>query len=644
LAKSEYPSRGRARLPLAGLLAASLGFLAFLLGGCSLGPINLESGTPVPTSTPTLTPTPSTKSLGGAVLDAYTNKPIAGAEVTAGNILTETTSAGEFAFDDVPIRAKLVVSADGYAKADLDTPIQMTTTTLKLRPTTLKGKVTDSANGEPLAGVLVKLMLPEGQAAPATPTEAITGTVLPAATATTSTLRLQAGLAAPVRQEETPVDLFRGDVEPAPTQADAVINDPPVDPQEEETPTEEPEPASPTKTALPALVPPTGQGFISAYTDAKGEYSFKDVPEGANLTFKMPGYKLTKVPVGQTTTLDKALDPFKAEAIYVTANYAASPDLFDPLIEFAQKSRINSIVLNVQNDASEWVFDVKNKDVLDADNTDEFLKEMPDVVKKLKEKGFYVIARVVTFQQKKMAEARPDWAVKSSESGKPWKGGYMAQQRWLDASNPAAQDHLIDMTKEVLQLGFDEIQYDYVRFPSDPAPSEGGDMVFATMPLTDTGKMLALQQFFKKAHDVIEPTDAFMSADVFGYTLWPDRDGEPILGVIGQVPHYLLPYTDYLCPMIYPSHFSTGEQGCDDPAACAYELVKKSGEYATEIFKGQRAKYRPWLQDFDWGVTDYTSPGTTKVADQIKAAKETNAWGWQWWDASNQYQPRAAFK
>jgi len=114
--------------------------------------------------------------------------------------------------------------------------------------------------------------------------------------------------------------------------------------------------------------------------------------------------------------------------------------------------------------------------------------------------------------------------------------------------------------------------------------------------------------------------------------------------VIGQVPKYLLPYTDYLSPMIYPSHFSPGEQGCAKPAQCAYALVHQSGVYAKDVFAGQRAKYRPWLQDFDWPGADYTSPGTTKVSDQIKAATETNAWGWLWWDASNTYEPRAAFK
>jgi len=379
------------------------------------------------------------------------------------------------------------------------------------------------------------------------------------------------------------------------------------------------------------------------YTDDNGDYVIKNAPPGSSLTFKMPGYKLAKMPVDGPKK-DVALEQFRVEAFYMTANVASVNDLYDDLVEFAVGSRFNAVVLNVQTDASAWVFDTKNPDALEAGNVDTILPNIADVVKDLKSKGIYTIARIATFQQKTMALARPDWAVKSSVTGKPWRGGSEGQQAWLDASNPNAQDHLVAMTKEVLDLGFDEIQYDYVRFPSDPWKNEPGKTVFSTMPLTDTGKVKALQQFLTKAKAVIEPSDAFMSIDVFGYVLWPDQDGAPILGLIGQVMPDLIDYADYICPMIYPSHFSPGEQGCSVPAKCAYKLIKKSGEFAAPLFEGAVSKYRPWLQDFDWGPTDYTSPGTTKVQEQIDACDETGCWGWQMWDPANVYEPRAVFK
>ena len=475
------------------------------------------------------------------------------------------------------------------------TPARSNTVTVKLRPNTLTGTVTDATTGKPISQVLVKLVLP---AQPVTPTGTLSGTMPVTATVavtatqpaqpitpttpTTTTFGFSRGLAAPIAQANP-----QGTEQPANAPTELIATDTPS----QTLPTNTPLP--PTATPTPKPIPPTGDGFIAVYTDDNGIYSFDNVPEGASLTFKMPGYKLTKMPIDGTAKKDVALEEFKVEGAYITANVASSPDILGPLLDFISKSRINAVVLNVQDDASAWAFPVQNADVLAADDTDLLLPDITGTVKMLHDRGLYVIARVVTFQQKTMADAHPEWAVRSSTSGKPWKGGYAGQQRWLDASNPATQDYMIDMTKEVLNLGFDEIQYDYIRFPSDPAPSETGDMVFSAGVLTDTGKVAALQQFFKKAYETIQPTDAFMSTDVFGYSLWPDQDGKPILGVIGQVLPALMPYADYLSPMIYPSHFSTGEQGCDKPATCAYKLVKQSGVYAGPMFAGPTRQVPP---------------------------------------------------
>jgi hypothetical protein len=626
---------GNRRRPYAPWLLFALLFASTVaLAGCSVGPIDFGGGpvgTPAPptNTVPAPSPTPAPRALSGAVLDAYTNKPIVDAEVTAGGVLTATNAEGMFYYDDVPLNSKVTVTAGGYSGAEIDSG-STNRVDVKLRPNTVSGRVTSAQSGAPLAGVLVKLVLPQKPVAPTelvTPSTTVTGTTVPTATVpTTQSLGYTNVMAAP------PAQAGMQEAQAAATITGTAVSS---------------TPAPPTATPTPRPIPPTGEGFLAVYTDEGGNYFFKDVPEGATLTFKIPGYKLTRTDIAGTARKDIALEEFRVEAVYITANWASSPDLMEDTLKFIAESqankRINAVVLNVQNDASQWVYDTQNPDVLAAENTDKFMTDMPELVSDLKSRGLYVIARVVTFQQKTMAENKPDWAVKSDVTGEPWKGGYMAQQKWLDLTNPAVQNHMVEMTKEVLGLGFDEVQYDYVRFPSDPAPSEPGDQVYSTMPITDTGKTAALAGFLKKVHDVIEPTDAFMSIDVFGYTLWPDRDGAPILGIIGQVIPALIDYTDYICPMIYPSHFSPGEQGCDVPAQCAYVLVHKSGEYAGPLFAGHKAKYRPWMQAFDWPGADYTSPGSQKIPDQIRAALETNAWGWQWWDPAIGYEPRNEF-
>jgi hypothetical protein len=617
--------RSTGAITLVVCLLAMLGVL--VLAACDLGGDD-PNKTPGPVSPdgPNATQTPGVL-LVGIVKDVNTGQPIAKAEVIAGGILTATAEDGRFYFDGIPSNSTVEVIAEGYEGRTLvaATDGQLS---VDLKPNSIGGRVTDSSTGQPLARVLVRLDFPRAQ--PLTDTITVTATqgLEPTPTAALTESHRVNGLAAPLLATSVRTPEASNEVEAT---AEAVLS-----------PTVAFIPPTPTATPTPMKEPPTGEGFIAAYTDQNGEYRFNGAPPGSMLAFKMPGYKLMKVPA-DTPRKDVALDPFKAEAIYITANVASVRPILDELLEWAQTSRINSIVLNVQNDASEWVFNVQNEDVVEADNTEIILPNLPDLVKELREKGFYVIARVVTFQQKTMADARPEWSVISGSSGKVWKGGYAGHQKWLDASNPAAQDHLVEMTREVLALGFDEIQYDYVRFPSDPAPGEKGPMEFSR-PLTDTGKIMALQGFLKKAYAVIEPSDAFMSIDVFGYAIWPDIEGEPYLGIIGQSIPELIDYTDYICPMIYPSHFIAGEQGCDVPAACAYELIKASGEFAQPRFEGHRTKYRPWLQDFDWGETDYTSRSSKRVQQQIKACEETGCWGWQMWDPANEYLPRAAFE
>lgn len=612
--------------------------LALLLAACDADSTPTPSGptpTPAPPTSTPVPPSPTTtpRALVGSVTDQYSGKPISGAEVTANGILTATAADGMFYYDDIPLNATIKASANGYSPISLESGVT-SRVDVKLRPTTLSGRVLDATTGQPLANVLVKLVLPT-PAAPVTGTEPLTPTEILTPTATvpsTDTQAMGKVLAAPVGANL----VYTSPIPPSstPTKSSAPTNT--------KGPTNTPAP--PTATPTPKPIPPKGDGFVAVFTDAGGNYFFNDVPEGASLTFKMPGYKLTKLASIDAAQKDVALEQFKVESIYMTANWASSSELYEDTLSWVKDSRINAVVLNVQNDASEWVYDTQNPDVLAAGNHDKFLKNMAEIVADLKSRGLYVIARVVTFQQKSMAEAKPEWSVKSSTSGKPWKGGYAGQQEWLDASNPAVQDYMVSMTKEVIALGFDEIQYDYVRFPSDPAPSETGDMVFAAGTLTDTGKVANLKAFLTKAYDTIQPTDAFMSIDVFGYTLWPDRDGKPILGVIGQVIPELINHTDYIAPMIYPSHFSPGEEDCDVPAQCAYKLVHKAGEYAQQLFAGSRTKYRPWLEDFDWPGADYTSDDSPLVPDQIRAAAETGAWGWMMWDASISYDPRSAFK
>jgi hypothetical protein len=374
--------------------------------------------------------------------------------------------------------------------------------------------------------------------------------------------------------------------------------------------------------------------MILAVTDANGNYQMANVPTNPTLTFKMPGYKLTKVAVGRSTTQDQALQPFSAKALYLTASAANYPPLFQPIMDLADKSEINAIVLNIQDDNSRLVYDTKVQMAIASGALNKVLPNIKDVIAELHRHNLYVIGRVLTFQQPAVADANPNLAVRSKATGKPWRGGQFGQQRWLDPTNPAARQYPLALAREAVGLGFDEIQFDYIRFPSDPGPGETWDDQSFSQPADETTKPNYIQQFAAEAHNLLNQTDAFMSADIFGYTVWPDTNGVPLNASIGQVFEKMIGATDYICPMIYPSHFSAGEEGFQDPNAHPYEIIKQAGEYTQRRITGQRAKYRPWLQGFDWNHLPYDGH---LYRLQKQAAAQTGASGYMFWDPSNVY-------
>jgi hypothetical protein len=624
------PTRPDARLT-PGVLVIWVVCLALLLVGCdsiTLGSSpTAASPTPVgpnatatpapPTTTPppptqTTAPptsTPAPRTLSGRVVDSYTGKPVSGARLTAAGATVSSGADGAFDLGVVPPGAALQAEAAGYAATSADTG-SAPTLDVSLRPTTLHGRVTDASSGAGLHGVIVRLDL-----APAAPPVVVT------ATAT-----ITAGAALPAVEGYAPNALLAQVTGTVTTEitATAVVSGAGGPPAPTASPT--PAPAMPT--------PFANDQMILAVTDPDGNYSMDNVPAGAHLTFKLPGYKLTKVQVGQTSTQDMALQPFVAKALYLTANAATYDPLVKPIMDLADSTEINAIVLNIQDDSARVVYDTQVPLAVKSGAIDRILPNIKDVVADLHKHNLYVIARMVTFMQPAVAQANPNLAVLSKATGAPWKGGQLSQQRWLDPTNPEARKYPLALAREAVDLGFDEIQFDYIRFPSDPAPGEKWDNMTFSQPADDTTKSNYIRDFTTEAHNMLNQTDAFMSVDIFGYTVWPDQNGLPLNRVIGQVFESMVGQTDYICPMIYPSHFSAGEMGYPDPNAHPYEIIKQAGVYTSQRLAGQRARYRPWLQGFDWNHLQYDAH---LYRLQIQAADETGAAGWMFWDPSNVY-------
>jgi hypothetical protein len=182
----------------------------------------------------------------------------------------------------------------------------------------------------------------------------------------------------------------------------------------------------------------------------------------------------------------------------------------------------------------------------------------------------------------------------------------------------------LDLAKEAASRGFNEVQFDYVRFPTD------GRLKGLSFPVYrgDVPKHHVVKEFFRYLDQELKPIDVLVSADIFGLTTVAEDDLN-----IGQRIEDLAPYVDYLCPMVYPSHFPSGYLGFRNPAEQPYKVIYDSCMRGLDRIKGQRAKLRPWIQDFDLGARY----DRHMILEQIQALRDAGAFGFCAWNARNVY-------
>ncbi len=315
--------------------------------------------------------------------------------------------------------------------------------------------------------------------------------------------------------------------------------------------------------------------------------------------------------------------PPAVKAVYMSACIAGTPNLREKLVKNLEGTEINSIIADLKDYTGTLAY--ASTSVPSPKGKGCRVFDYPEFVKELHDKGFYVIGRVTVFQDPLYSAAHPDLAVQSkSHPGRPWadKKGLA----FIDPDFPAYWNYIVSIAEEAHDIGFDEINFDYIRFPSD------GDMADASFAVpASTTRAQVITGFFRFLRDQLQPKGIVTSADIFGQTTVNHDD----LG-IGQILENALPYFDYVAPMVYPSHFLAGFAGFDNPAAHPYEIIKYSMGRAVERAAAASTspeKLRPWLQAFDLGA-DYTPD---MVHQQMQAAYDVGLTSWMLWDAANRY-------
>ncbi len=327
--------------------------------------------------------------------------------------------------------------------------------------------------------------------------------------------------------------------------------------------------------------------------------------------------------------------PERIKAVYATSWSAGSEKKLEYLIKLIKDTELNAIVIDVKDYSGYITYNTDLELPKKYNAVDLRIPQINKLIKRLHDENIYVIGRIAVFQDQRLALARPELALYSSSTGQTWKDnkGLM----WMDTAAPEVWAYNADIAKEILARGFDEANFDYIRFASD------GPLTDIKYPFWDekTLKTHIVRDFFKYLHEQIP--DGKISADLFGLVT-VNKDG---LG-IGQHLEYSIPYFDAIAPMTYPSHYFTGFIGYENPADHPYEVVKYSLDSAVKRIEDFRvyasttpmnAKLRPWIQDFNLGAT-YDA---AKVRAQIKAFDDSVAGhpelngGWMLWNPSNVY-------
>lgn len=319
------------------------------------------------------------------------------------------------------------------------------------------------------------------------------------------------------------------------------------------------------------------------------------------------------------------------KAVYLTSWSAGNPAKIKYLISLTKTTEINAVVIDIKDYSGYVGYDIKVPEVEKYKTKEIRIPQINRLIKQIHDAGIYVIARITIFQDPRLALARSDLTVKSKKTGAPWQD--KKGLTWIDPAAQEAWDYNIVIAKDASQRGFDELNFDYIRFPSD------GDLPDMVFPFWDEKipKSEVIKKFFKTLRQ--ELTDAKISADLFGLATINQDD----LG-IGQVIENAYEYFDYVSPMVYPSHYASEFLGYKNPALYPYEVIKYSLDSALQRLTATStqfsAKLRPWLQDFDLGA-NYDAVMVKKEIQAVADALGENFSGWMLWNPENIYTKEA---
>lgn len=306
----------------------------------------------------------------------------------------------------------------------------------------------------------------------------------------------------------------------------------------------------------------------------------------------------------------------QSKGIYINAWSAGNMNRMEEAIELIKSSELNSVIIDIKDATGRITF--MNSD--DLKTPAPTIYDLEYLINRLKEEGIYVIGRVVLFQDHSLALKGPEYSLtyKLNDSDI-----MINSSKWVNPYEYKVWDYTLNIAEKAIEYGIDEVKFDYIRFPTLATNSR-----LSIETDGERTKSEVILDFLEYANYRFEPYDVFISTDVYGLTTTVEGD----LG-IGQDITKIKDYVDFISPMIYPSHYTSGMYGIDDPDSEPYKLIKRSLEDAIEKLGDESHKLRPWLQDFSLN-SHYTEK---EIRAQINAVEELGIEGWTLWSPSSSY-------
>jgi len=348
-----------------------------------------------------------------------------------------------------------------------------------------------------------------------------------------------------------------------------------------------------------------------------------------SIMLRAPGYRAMTYSLADVarTGGKLTLPPVFVKALFLTEYGIASRLLRDPALDIIRHGKANALVINIKSDHG--LLDYPSQIPLASSVGARKLttiSSLAELVRIGHDEGIYMIARIVTFKDNPLATARPDLAVHLSNGGVFKDREHLS---WTDPFKAEVRAYNIAIAVEAAKAGFDEVQFDYVRFP------DSANKLRLSEPTDEANRIRGIATFLREARASLVPYNVFLSVDIFGYVSWNTNDTG-----IGQDLETITKIADYVCPMLYPSGFKYGIPGHRNPLATdddIYATIKLTLDESIRRTQANPKRFRPWIQGFRDYAFNRKIFGPSEVSTQIRAATDAQSDGWSLWNARNQY-------